>query len=68
MKTRSGLLLQVLDEEAMEIAADYQRQIEQARRHAQERLALHRTKRRHLLALVGVAPGGLTFGPGKQEP
>ena len=46
-----GRALRALDEEAMEIQADGNRQIDYARRLTAERLALHAERRRSLLGL-----------------
>ena len=46
-------LVQTLDEEKVQIVAEYRAACEQAKRQAEERLALHRVKRRQLLSIIG---------------
>lgn len=53
MKTHAGLLEQCLDEEKVQIVAEYRAVCAQARRHAEQRLELHRLKRRHLFSIIG---------------
>ena len=63
MKWHRARLEALLEEEQTEIVADYRATCEHAKRFAEERLRLHRMKRRQLLTLLGLiaagaAPGG----------
>jgi hypothetical protein len=58
MRWHRARLDALLDEEQTEIVADYRATCERARRFAEERLQLHRMKRRQLLSLLGLIAAG----------